>query len=186
MNRTAELVGRTGAAIREAEKDGRLPAVARTQSGRRVGYSLAEINHMREVFGTRPWRETGDPLSVIAVQNFKGGVGKSTVSVHLAQYLAMRGYRVCLIDCDSQGSSTTMLGYIPDIDIAEEDTLYPFIREAEMSSLAYAVRETHWDGLYLIPANLRLYSAEYEMAARIARSQPMLLDRIAQGGASIA
>lgn len=186
MNRTAELVGRTGAAIREAEKDGRLPAVARTQSGRRVGYSLAEINHMREVFGTRPWRETGDPLSVIAVQNFKGGVGKSTVSVHLAQYLAMRGYRVCLIDCDSQGSSTTMLGYIPDIDIAEEDTLYPFIREAEMSSLAYAVRETHWDGLYLIPANLRLYSAEYEMAARIARSQPMLLDRIAQGVASIA
>ncbi len=185
MTRTSELVGRTGAAIREAEKDGRLPAVPRTQSGRRVGYSLAEINHMREVFGTRPWREPGDPLSVIAVQNFKGGVGKSTVSVHLAQYLAMRGYRVCLIDCDSQGSSTTMLGYIPDIDIAEEDTLYPFIREAEMSSLAYAVRETHWDGLYLIPANLRLYSAEYEMAARIARSQPMLLDRIAQGVASI-
>jgi len=186
MTRTSELVGRTGAAIREAEKDGRLPAVPRTQSGRRVGYTLAEINHMREVFGTRPWREAGDPLSVIAVQNFKGGVGKSTVSVHLAQYLAMRGYRVCLIDCDSQGSSTTMLGYIPDIDIAEDDTLYPFIREAEMSSLAYAVRETHWDGLYLIPANLRLYSAEYEMAARIARSQPMLLDRVAQGVASIA
>lgn len=185
MTKASELVGRTGTAIREAEKDGRLPAVPRTQTGRRVGYSLAELNHMREVFGTRPWRELGDPLSVIAVQNFKGGVGKSTVSVHLAQFLAMRGYRVCLVDCDSQASSTTMLGYIPDIDIAEEETLYPFIREAEMSSLAYAVRQTHWDGLYLVPANLRLYSAEYEMAARIARSQPLLLDRIAQGVASI-
>jgi chromosome partitioning protein len=186
ITRAAELVGRTGAAIREAEKDGRLPGVPRTQTGRRIGYTLAEVNAMRGVFGTRPWRDPTDPIAAIAVQNFKGGVGKSTVSVHLAQYLAIRGYRVCLIDCDSQGSSTTMLGYIPDLDIAEEDTLYPFIRNAEMTSLAYAVRETHWDGLCLIPANLRLYSAEYELAARIARSDPMLLNRVGEGIASIA
>ena len=186
ISRTAELVGRTGAAIREAEKDGRLPGVPRTQSGRRIGYTLAEVNAMRAVFGTRRWRDPSDPVSIIAVQNFKGGVGKSTVSVHLAQYLAIHGYRVCLIDCDSQGSSTMMLGYVPDLDIREEDTLYPFIRNAEMSSLAYAVRETHWDGLWLIPANLRLYLAEYELAARIARSEQMLLNRLAEGVASIA
>lgn len=185
ITRTAELVGRTGAAIREAEKEGRLPAVARTASGRRVGYTLGEINYMREVFGTRPWRTPEDPVAVIAVQNFKGGVGKSTVSVHLAQYLAIRGYRVCLIDCDSQGSATTMFGYVPDLDIAEEETLYPFIRNAEMASLAYAVRETHWDGLFLIPANLKLYSAEYELAARIARAEKALLNRLAEGIASI-
>src|SRR5271166_5248801 len=186
ITRAAELVGRTSAAIREAEKDARLPGVERTASGRRVGYTLAELNAMRTVFGTRPWRTAEDPLSVIAVQNFKGGVGKSTVSVHLAQYLAIRGYRVCLIDCDSQGSATMMMGYVPDLDIAEEDTLYPFIRNAEMSSLSYAVRETHWDGLWLIPANLRLYSAEYELAARIARSDQMLLNRLSEGVASIA
>jgi len=185
VTRTAELVGRTGAAIRDAEKDGRLPSIQRTQTGRRVGYTLAEVNTMRGVFGTRPWRDDADPISVIAVQNFKGGVGKSTVSVHLAQYLATRGYRVCLIDCDSQGSSTTMLGYVPDLDIDEDQTLYPFIRNAEMSSLGYAVRETHWDGLYLIPANLRLYSAEYELAARIARTDGLLLNRLAEGIASI-
>ena len=138
------------------------------------------------MFGTRPWRDPADPLSIIAVQNFKGGVGKSTVSVHLAQYLASSGYRVCLIDCDSQGSSTTMLGYIPDLDIEEDDTLYPFIRNAEMSSLGYALRETHWDGLWLIPANLRLYSAEYELAARIAHTDGMLLNRLAEGIQSIA
>lgn len=186
ISRTAELVGRTGAAIREAEKDGRLPGVPRTQSGRRIGYTLAEVNAMRAVFGTQRWRDPSDPVSIIAVQNFKGGVGKSTVSAHLAQYLAIHGYRVCLIDCDSQGSSTMMLGYVPDLDIREEDTLYPFIRNAEMSSLAYAVRETHWDGLWLIPANLRLYLAEYELAARIARSEQMLLNRLAEGVASIA
>jgi chromosome partitioning protein len=186
ITRTAELVGRTGAAIREAEKDGRLPQVERTASGRRVGYTLAEINQMRGVFGTRPWRMPDDPAAVIAVQNFKGGVGKSTISTHLAQYLAIKGYRVCLIDCDSQGSTTTMFGYVPDLDIAEEDTLYPFIRNTEMTSLAYAVRETHWDGLYLVPANLKLYSAEYELAARIARAEKVLLNRLAEGIASIA
>ena len=185
ITRAAELVGRSGTAIREAEKDGRVPAVERTASGRRIGYTLAEINHMRGVFATRPWRAPGDPISVLAVQNFKGGVGKSTVSTHLAQYLATKGYRVCLIDCDSQGSSTAMFGYVPDLDISEDDTLYPFIRNAEMSSLAYAVRSTHWDGLYLIPANLKLYSAEYELAAQIARADRLLLNRLAQGVASI-
>lgn len=185
ITRAAELVGRTGASIREAEKEGRLPIVERTASGRRIGYTLGEVNQMRAVFGTRPWRAPEDPISVIAVQNFKGGVGKSTVSTHLAQYLATKGYRVCLIDCDSQGSSTTMFGYVPDLDIGEDDTLYPFIRNAEMSSLAYAVRETHWDGLYLVPANLKLYSAEYELAARIARADKTLLNRLAEGIASI-
>ena len=185
ITRTADMVGRTPTAIREAEKDGRLPGVDRTVSGRRVGYTLHEVNHMREVFGTRPWRTPGDPASIIAVQNFKGGVGKSTVSVHLAQYLALRGYRVCLIDCDSQGSSTSMFGVIPDLDVAEDDTLYPFIRNAEMASLEYAVKPTAWDGLYLVPANLRLYSAEYELAARVARAEPTLLNRIAEGIASI-
>jgi chromosome partitioning protein len=185
ITRAAELVGRTGASIRDAEKEGRLPTVERTATGRRIGYTLAEINQMRTVFGTRPWRAPTDPVSVIAVQNFKGGVGKSTVSTHLAQYLATQGYRVCLIDCDSQGSATTMFGYVPDLDITEDDTLYPFIRNAEMSSLAYAVRATHWDGLALIPANLKLYSAEYELAARIARADKSLLNRLAEGIASI-
>lgn len=185
ISRAAELVGRTSAAIRDAEKDGRLPTVERTASGRRVAYSLAEINQMREVFGTKPWRTVDDPLSVIAVQNFKGGVGKSTVASHLAQYLAIRGYRVCLIDCDSQGSSTALFGYVPDLDIQEADTLYRYFRNPEMESLAYAVRGTHWDGLYLIPANLHLYSAEYELAARVARAEPNLLNRLAEGIASI-
>ncbi len=185
ITRAAAMVGRTPTAIREAEKDGRLAGVERMVNGRRVGYTLYEVNAMRDVFGTRPWREPGDPPAVIAVQNFKGGVGKSTVSVHLAQYLAGRGYRVCLIDCDSQGSSTSMFGVIPDLDVQEDETLYPFIRNAEMSSLAYAVKPTQWDGLYLVPANLRLYSAEYELAARVARSEPTLLNRIAEGIASI-
>lgn len=185
IGEAAALVGRTPAAIRDAEKDGRLPEPPRTETNRRVGYTLAQVNDMRGVFGTRPWRAPSDPCAVIAVQNFKGGVGKSTLSVHLAQYLAIQGYRVALIDCDSQASSTTLFGYVPDLDLTEDQTLYPFLREDDMRSLDYALLDTHFDGLKLIPANLRLFQSEYELAARMARGGGRLLDRLAQGIASI-
>lgn len=185
IGKAADLVGRTPAAIRDAEKDGRLPPPPRTENNRRVGYTLAQLNDMRGLFGTRPWRAPDDPCCVLAVQNFKGGVGKSTLSVHLAQYLAIQGYRVALIDCDSQASATTLFGYVPDLDLTEDDTLYPFLRQQELTSLDYALRKTHFDGLELIPANLRLFQSEYEIAARMARGQGRLIDRLSQGIASI-
>ena len=43
---------------------------------------------------------------IIVVANSKGGVGKSTLSVHLAAWLADRGYSVVLADCDTQQSSS--------------------------------------------------------------------------------
>lgn len=49
-------------------------------------------------------------LKKISVINFKGGVGKTTVSLHLATYLA-RDHRVLLIDVDHQSSlSIVVLG----------------------------------------------------------------------------
>lgn len=186
IGEAATLVGRTPAAIREAEKDGRLPEPPRTETNRRIGYTLAQVNDMRGAFNTRPWRKPEDPCAIVAIQNFKGGVGKSTISVHLAQYLAIQGYRVALIDCDSQASATTLFGYVPDLDLSEEETLYPFLRYEEMQSLDYALKKTHFDGLEIIPANLRLFQSEYELAARMARGGGRLLDRLAQGIASVA
>jgi chromosome partitioning protein len=43
---------------------------------------------------------------IIVVANSKGGVGKSTVSVHLAAWLCQQGHRVTLADCDTQQSSS--------------------------------------------------------------------------------
>lgn len=183
----AEMVGRTEKAIRDAEADGRLPEPDKDyETGRRRGYTLSQVNKMREVFGTLPHRAPDDPPLVLAVQNFKGGVGKSTIVSHLAQYFALKGYRVCVIDCDSQASTTAIFGMNPDVDVdEEEDTLYPFLRHGGPKSLHYALRATYWPGIALIPANLGLYDAEYEFAARMAREPTFILDRLRDGVASV-
>lgn len=46
---------------------------------------------------------------IIVIANSKGGVGKSTIAVHLAVWLSEQGHRVILADCDSQNSSSGWL-----------------------------------------------------------------------------
>lgn len=48
-------------------------------------------------------------MTVIVVANSKGGVGKSTLSVHLAAWLHEQGHKVILADCDTQHSSSEWL-----------------------------------------------------------------------------
>ena len=43
---------------------------------------------------------------IIVVANSKGGVGKSTIAVHLAAWLFEQGHSVTLADCDTQHSSS--------------------------------------------------------------------------------
>ena len=171
ISKAAELVDRTASAIREAERDGRLPERSRTPSGHRLPYNLTELDKMRKVFGTRPWREPEDTPAIISVSNFKGGVGKSTIAIHLAQHFAIKGYRTLLVDCDSQASSTMMFGYRPDIDLGENDTLYGHFHDPELLGVHSIIRDTHFHGLSLIPSNLKLYNLEYEIAAHLAQTR---------------
>jgi len=46
---------------------------------------------------------------IIVVANSKGGVGKSTIAVHLAAWLHQQGHQVTLADCDTQHSSSDWL-----------------------------------------------------------------------------
>ena len=181
VSEAARLVGRTPTAIRDAEKAGRLPPPTKNARGRRAGYTLPEINVMRREFGTLPYRDasTDDPV-VLGVQNFKGGVGKSTVAVHLAHYLALQGYRVCLIDLRSPGQHHQPHGGSILISICEPSTPWICTCARDRDNLAYAIRDTYFDQIKLIPANLSLYSVEYDLAARLP-GNPLLLDRLRSG-----
>jgi chromosome partitioning protein len=52
-------------------------------------------------------------MPVIVVANPKGGVGKSTLSTHVAGYLAHQGHAVMLGDVDKQQSARLWLGLRP-------------------------------------------------------------------------
>src|SRR5512134_3388216 len=81
-------------------------------------FSLDEVLRLRAHFaaeGSRakpyaPWRPAGLPAKVAAVANFKGGVGKTSMAAHLAMSAALDGYRVLVVDLDSQGSMTSLFG----------------------------------------------------------------------------
>jgi chromosome partitioning protein len=81
-------------------------------------FTLDEVLRLRAHFAAegskakdyRPYRPEGLPAKIVAVANFKGGVGKTSTAAHLAMSAALDGYRVLVVDLDSQGSMTSIFG----------------------------------------------------------------------------
>jgi chromosome partitioning protein len=171
----AELLECSTNRIRMAEQDGRLPPAPESETGRRLGYDVTALLNMRDILGASPRRRDQDSAAIIAVQNFKGGVGKSTLTTHLAHYLGIAGYRVLVVDCDSQATTTTLFGFNPHFAIRQEETLYPYLAlEPTEDDLSYAVKPTVWPNVDLIPSNLQLFDVEYELAAAGSRGGSVL------------
>lgn len=79
---------------------------------------------------------------VVAVAAGKGGVGKSTVSLHLARYYASKGYRVGLMDGDIYGPS--MQKMLPEEVPASsyEDRIIPAQSSGiKLMSMAYFLKD---------------------------------------------
>ena len=167
----SKLVRISDSMLRKMTIAGEGPIPETGTNGRRL-YTLAQINEIRRhlASGTRgrealdfvPYRRPGEHLQVLAVTNFKGGSGKTTTSAHLAQYLALQGYRVLAIDLDPQASLSALLGVLPETDVGANQTLYAAIRyDEDRKSLREVVRKTYFDGLDLVPGNLELMEFEH-------------------------
>lgn len=67
---------------------------------------------------------------IIGIANMKGGVGKSTLSVHLAAWLHSLGHRVTLADCDMQASSSQWIQEaVPEIKAVHYDNADAILNE---------------------------------------------------------
>ena len=167
-----------------------------TESGAKW-FTLDEVLRLRAHFaaeGSRakeylPYRPKDLPAKIVAVANFKGGVGKTSTAAHLAMSAALDGYRVLVIDLDSQGSMTSIFGG----RVADEwQTVFPLIArhyashliaenqarlargdsplpldetmiEAQKITAQSLIQKTHWPNIDLIGAQLNLYWAEFQI-----------------------
>ena len=160
-------------------------------------FTLDEVLRLRAWFGAEgaknrdylPYRPKGLPAKVVAVANFKGGVGKTSTCAHLAMSAALDGYRVLVIDLDAQGSMTSIFGGRVD---DEWGTAFPLIArhyarhlqvenrhrvdrgdapvaldgtltEALKVEAKDVIQKTHWPNIDLIGSQLNLYWAEFQI-----------------------
>jgi chromosome partitioning protein len=174
-----------------------LPQGTSDSEGGAKWFSFDEVLRLRAFFGAQgarhkgylPYRPRGLPAKVVAVANFKGGVGKTSTCAHLAMSAALDGYRVLVVDLDAQGSMTSIFG----TPVADEwGTVFPLLArhygshlqaenrlregrgEAPLAlddSLAEAlkmqaqslIQTTHWPNIDLLGAQLNLYWAEFQI-----------------------
>ena len=142
-----------------------LPTGQKFEGSKAKEYSLEEAIEWVKAIGGRPTRGENHKGISIAICNYKGGVAKTSTTVGLAQALTLRGLKVLLLDCDGQGTATQLLGISPEQDVEVSQTIMPYIHGDE-PDLVYAVQETYWKNLSIIPASSSLLAAEFAIPAK--------------------
>lgn len=103
---------------------------------------------------------------ITAFANQKGGVGKSTSAINVAAGIALKGRKVLLVDCDPQGNTTSGVGINKkNMRYSTYDVL---ISRSDAQS---AVVKTEFDNLYIMPSNISLAGAEFELVDTENREQ---------------
>lgn len=116
--------------------------------GRRDGFVPEDLARLRQKLNRAP---APLPRRIQLFLNFKGGTGKTSLSSSYAFRLAERGYRVLMIDLDSQGHATKCLGKEGS---SFTRTLHDvMIRKVPLDDVTVT---TGMPGLSLVPANLAM------------------------------
>ena len=137
--------------LSELESQGALAALG----GTRENYPVGHLSAYREALNRYPPER---PPRRQLFLNFKGGTGKTSLSVSYAFRLAEMGHQVLLIDLDSQGHASKCVGVEGE---ACPHTLYDvLIRKVPLSEVRV---ETGLAELHLIPSNLRMATIDLNL-----------------------
>ena len=105
---------------------------------------------------------------VVTVINQKGGVGKTTTVINIAAQIALRGFRVLVIDSDSQGNCATGLG----VDKSKvKNTTRDLILSPETA--IDSRHATAVENLHIIVGDRSLIGLEQEMMRQLGREKRM-------------
>ena len=105
---------------------------------------------------------------VVTVINQKGGVGKTTTVINIAAQIALRGFRVLVIDSDSQGNCATGLGV--DKSKVKNTTRDLILRPETAVDSRHA---TAVENLHIIVGDRSLIGLEQEMMRQLGREKRM-------------
>jgi chromosome partitioning protein len=174
-----------------------LPQGRSETSGGAKWFTLDEVLVLRAHFGAvgskakeyLPYRPDNLPGKLVSIANFKRGVGKTSTAAHLAMSAALDGYKILVIDLDSQASMTSIFGgNVED----EWQTVFPLLARHYAKHLQSdnqrrmdrgenpislddtltkalggkaqdLIQATHWPNIDLIGAQLNLSWAELQV-----------------------
>src|SRR5687767_4258450 len=111
-------------------------------------------------------------MSVYAIANQKGGVGKTTTAVNVAACIAAAGYETLVVDVDPQGNATVGLGVARDGGAGLYDVLAGGVAAGD------AVRPTPIEHLSILASTPDLAGANMELP-RLPGSENRLRDALA-------
>lgn len=121
----------------------------------REAYPQSDLSKYRRLLKRAPAHQ---PCRVQLFLNFKGGTGKTSLSVSYAHRLAELGHRVLLVDLDSQGHASQCVGVGTDFEGA---TLYEVLIKKQPIEEVRCV--TPLEELHLIPSNLQMATIDLSL-----------------------
>lgn len=104
---------------------------------------------------------------VITLSNIKGGAGKSTSAIFIADGLAAMGYKVLLIDLDAQINTTYSI--LREFIEGPEGTIYEVFKEPDSKKVREVIKSTNRPNLFIVPGTLMIASTEIELVSATLR-----------------
>jgi len=141
------------------EKEASLPnsTLAKALGGDRI-LNAKHLNALYPILVKYGYNESQyKKARVISIVNHKGGVGKTTTTINLGKALVKLGFKVLLVDMDSQGNLSQSLG----IDNPEKQVVNALLKNEDLPVVVIG------ENYHLSPSDLELAYADLELVQAV-------------------